>query len=834
MKITAKFYLQSEVIFKIWRIIWKVLHEIICLIALSFHRKNSLYYQNFRYISISKMSHLERVIVLVDMDCFYCQVEEKLNPFLKGKPMAVVQYNAWKGGGIIAVNYAARDRGVTRHMRGDEAKQKCPEIELVRVPCIRGKADLSKYREAGKKVAKVLQRFTPLIERASVDEAYLDITETVKSRLAVISKEVTLSEIKNTHVAACDTMDFLYNLYNGGLHIENNLRLTIGAVIVEEIRAAVYNETGYTCSAGIAHNKILAKLACGLNKPNKQTVLPQDNIQDLYKDLPVRKIRSLGGKFGNTLSEDLGITKMAELHRFSEKELTRRYDEKTASFLYNIARGINNDPVTARLVAKSIGCCKKFAGKAALIDIDSVKHWLNELSVEIVERLEQDLEENNRKAKQIVIGFAQEINGKDVASSRTHPLNSYDPTKISNDAYEIIKKNCLKPSGTFCIKYLGLNVGKFETCKNINEITTFFKAGDNKINTSIVREQSIKPDEDSDSKSELQPTSTSRTNNINCRNAVEKPGSIQSFFKNSEKKNEDSHQISDSELEFKETEAPVNFSDTTEEADENSSEFKFFNEDRDASDNDSISNELSGDNKTKTTESNPEKESFFLRYFESLKRERKSPIVRDFNTSRNLENLDEDSNNGDECQEESNIANNTHAIPGTSKDFMNDFEQIEVCSECNKRVPEAEMVSHMDYHFALKIMHEEKELYKQQSSAALAQKQSKTEIKKTGKRKHIEVEKNATLKEFFKIEPEQLVEGLLENTELCPQCNKRINIASFTSHLDYHAAKRLHMEINPVKSCVAESVKKTKTKKHEKTKDVKRDSIPSVMAFFKQ
>lgn len=84
---------------------------------------------------------------------------------------------------IIAVNYPARANGVTRHMRGDEAKEQCPDIELVKVPNIREKADLSKYRDAGKEVAAVLQTFTPLLERASVDEAYLDITEKVQSRL---------------------------------------------------------------------------------------------------------------------------------------------------------------------------------------------------------------------------------------------------------------------------------------------------------------------------------------------------------------------------------------------------------------------------------------------------------------------------------------------------------------------------------------------------------------------------------------------------------------------------------------------------------------------------
>lgn len=86
------------------------------------------------------------------------------------------------------MNYPARAHGVTRHMRGDEAKAQCPDIELVKVPNIREKADLSKYRNAGKQVATVLQTFTPLLTRASVDEAYLDLTEQVQNRLMEMNK----------------------------------------------------------------------------------------------------------------------------------------------------------------------------------------------------------------------------------------------------------------------------------------------------------------------------------------------------------------------------------------------------------------------------------------------------------------------------------------------------------------------------------------------------------------------------------------------------------------------------------------------------------------------
>ena len=81
---------------------------------------------------------------------------------------------------IIAVGYEARRSGVTRNMRGDEAKKKCPDINLIHVPENRGKADLSHFREAGAEVMDVLASFTEYIERASIDEAYLDLTETIK------------------------------------------------------------------------------------------------------------------------------------------------------------------------------------------------------------------------------------------------------------------------------------------------------------------------------------------------------------------------------------------------------------------------------------------------------------------------------------------------------------------------------------------------------------------------------------------------------------------------------------------------------------------------------
>lgn len=163
---------------------------------------------------------------------------------------------------IIAVNYPARAKGVTRHMRGDEARKICPEIELVRVPNVRGKADLTKYlkiydalfeiiclwlcryREAGKEVAEVLKKFSSLLERASVDEAYLDITESVERRIFHLTRKITCENLQNTFIVGSNVKDFLDNIYEDEHFNMSNLRLAIGGTIVEMLRAEVYQCTG--------------------------------------------------------------------------------------------------------------------------------------------------------------------------------------------------------------------------------------------------------------------------------------------------------------------------------------------------------------------------------------------------------------------------------------------------------------------------------------------------------------------------------------------------------------------------------------------------------------
>ncbi|KAM9394706.1 DNA polymerase eta isoform 2-T5 [Salvelinus alpinus] len=358
----------------------------------------------------------ERVVALVDMDCFYVQVEQRLNPALKNTPCVVAQYKTWKGGG---------------------------------------------YREASVQVFEVMSRFA-VLERASIDEAYMDLTAAVQQRLkSMTDQQVDPQLLKTSHVqgyplapldqevAAQDTttdkeerrssglQQWLSSVSGGSGCAE--LQLALGAVIVEEMRAAVEQHTGFRCSAGISHNKVLAKLACGLNKPNRQTLLPLGSVPELFNSLPIGKIRNLGGKLGSSITETLEVENMGELTRFSQAQLGQHFGDKTGQWLYDLCRGIDFEAVKPRQLPKSIGCSKNFPGKTSLTTRERVQHWLYQLALELEERLTKDRELNGRVAKQLTVGVRQLGDKRPSSFSRCCSLARYDATKISSDSFAILK-----------------------------------------------------------------------------------------------------------------------------------------------------------------------------------------------------------------------------------------------------------------------------------------------------------------------------------------------------------------------------------------------------------
>ncbi|GAU29508.1 hypothetical protein TSUD_115300 [Trifolium subterraneum] len=216
------------------------------------------HYQNVadrRILELEASRDLSRIWLHVDMDAFYAAVETLSNPTLKGKPMAVGSMSM-----ISTANYEARKFGVRSAMPGFIARKLCPELIFVPV-------DFNKYNYYSDLTRKVFQRYDPNFIAGSLDEAYLDITEVCRER-----------NVKSEEIA-------------------------------QEIRVGVYEETGLTCSAGVAPNRLLAKVCSDINKPNGQYVLPNNRlaVMTFISSLPIRKIGGIGKVTEHILKEVFGI-----------------------------------------------------------------------------------------------------------------------------------------------------------------------------------------------------------------------------------------------------------------------------------------------------------------------------------------------------------------------------------------------------------------------------------------------------------------------------------------------------------------------------------------------
>uniref|UniRef100_A0A8D3BGB8 DNA polymerase eta n=1 Tax=Scophthalmus maximus TaxID=52904 RepID=A0A8D3BGB8_SCOMX len=483
----------------------------------------------------------ERVVALVDMDCFYVQVEQRLNPALSGTPCVVAQYKTWKGGGIIAVSYEARAHGVTRNMWVDDAKKLCPNLQVARVRESHGKADLTHYRDASVEVIEVMSRFA-VIERASIDEAYMDLTAAIQQRLKNMADEQMAPHLLRTTYIQGYPKAHQKELRSRGLqqwlaslpvHVSGEqssaeLQLTVGALIVEEMRSAVEKDTGFQCSAGISNNKVLAKLACGLNKPNRQTVLPLDSVAELFNSLPIGKIRNLGGKLGASITGTLGIENMGDLTRFSQAQLGQHFGEKTGQWLYDLCRGIEFEAVKPRQLPMSIGCSKNFPGKTSLATKEQVQHWLHQLALELEERLTKDREVNGRVAKLLTVGVRQLGDKRPSSFSRCCALARYEATKISSDSFAIIKS--LNTAGHHQATWsppltlLHLSASKFSDAPSAGGIAGF-------LCSDVTSTQSLFSTTQSSTQSSTQPPSELKKDS-----ACKQPGTIQSFFQKAAEK----------------------------------------------------------------------------------------------------------------------------------------------------------------------------------------------------------------------------------------------------------------------------------------------------------
>lgn len=242
-----------------------------------------------------------RKIIHVDCDCFYAAVEMRDNPALRNVPLAIGGLPEQRGV-ISTCNYVARRYGIHSAMPTKWALRQCPRLVLL-------PHSFERYRDASRRVHTIFRDYTDRIEPLSLDEAYLDVT--------------------------------------GLPHCQGSATL-----MAQEIRSRIEREVGITASAGIAPNKLIAKIASDLNKPNGQFVVRPQDIVDFMPPLPIGKLWGVGKVTAERLARH-GIQTCGDAQSWSQAKLVQEFGNLGASLYYQ-CRGMDERPVEQREARKSL------------------------------------------------------------------------------------------------------------------------------------------------------------------------------------------------------------------------------------------------------------------------------------------------------------------------------------------------------------------------------------------------------------------------------------------------------------------------------------------------
>ena len=265
-----------------------------------------------------------RKIIHIDMDAFYASVEQRDNPALRGKPLAVG--GSAERGVVAAASYEARQYGVKSAMPSKIAASRCPQLIFVR-------PRFEAYKAVSQQIRSIFYDYTDLVEPLSLDEAFLDVTSNKKGMLSA------------TRIAV-------------------------------EIRKRIYEETELTASAGISLNKFLAKTASDVKKPNGLFLIPPDQAEGFVEKMPIEKFFGIGKVTAEKMHK-MGISTGSDLKKWTELSLVDRFG-KSGYYYYKIARAIDNRNVNPNRIQKSLGAENTFSSD--LMNYESVRKELVEIS----------------------------------------------------------------------------------------------------------------------------------------------------------------------------------------------------------------------------------------------------------------------------------------------------------------------------------------------------------------------------------------------------------------------------------------------------------------------
>ena len=351
-----------------------------------------------------------RKIIHVDMDAFFASVEQRDNPELRGKPIAVGGMPEGRGGVVAAASYEARQFGVRSAMPSKKALQLCPTIIFI-------KPRFEVYKEVSNAIRVIFQRYTDIIEPLSLDEAYLDVT-----------------------------------------HDKQNIGSAI--TIAEHIRAAIKNELQLTASAGVSVNKFVAKIASGMKKPDGLTFIGPAKIEGFINELAVDKFFGVG-KVTAEKMRSLGMFTGADLKKATEQELVQHFG-KVGRFFYQIVRGIDDRPVEPFRETQSVGAEDTFPED--LFDEHELHPQLDRIAGIVAGRLHK----HGLKGRTITLKIKYS-NFKLITRSRSFADGMDEPSIIADTAKQLLEGTLPPPRG---IRLLGISLSKFndagQTPENID------------------------------------------------------------------------------------------------------------------------------------------------------------------------------------------------------------------------------------------------------------------------------------------------------------------------------------------------------------------------------
>lgn len=338
---------------------------------------------------------MTRKIMHLDMDAFYASIEQADNPELRGKPVLV---GGGERGVVCTASYEARKYGVHSAMPIFQARQLCPQGIFLPVR-------MSRYKEVSNAVMNILSGISPLMERVSIDEAFLDITGT----------------------------EALYGP-------PRSLAL--------KVKSDVLRATSLTCSVGVAPNKFLAKIASDFRKPDGLTVIEQQEVESFLRVLPIRKIPGVGRRTAEEL-RNLGIVNAADILKLPLRFWAKKFG-KWGARLYDKAQGIDETPIETVSDPKSISAEDTFAR-----DVDNMDE-LEKMLLSQAEEVGRDMRRHSLQGRTVVLKLKYS-DFKTVTRSRTL-ASPFDSTQVLfNTARQLLKE--LKPARK--VRLIGVGVSNF-------------------------------------------------------------------------------------------------------------------------------------------------------------------------------------------------------------------------------------------------------------------------------------------------------------------------------------------------------------------------------------